>query len=151
MRPTATLPTSSKSLLHWELWLSYSVSCGKVGRERRSSPVSLFCRCAPPRYLLLPSLWVSRVFLASFNSASVTPYVSGQKRMSDIMSFRWSMWYLKLQTDLLGIILQCTWVDLRVCLAWRDFAFLWDSASSSLTGVKYDLVKSRWLGTLVSV
>lgn len=32
-----------------------------------------------------------------------------------------------------------TCVDLRVCLAWRDFAFLWDSASSSLTGVRYDL------------
>ena len=36
-----------------------------------------------------------------------------------------------------------TCVDLRVCLAWRDFAFLWDSASSSLTGVRYDLHRSE--------
>lgn len=32
-----------------------------------------------------------------------------------------------------------TCVDLRVFLAWRDLTFLWDSASSSLTGIRYNL------------
>lgn len=90
-------------------------------------------------FFSLPLLSVFIVFSASCRSVSVTPY-GMKKRDNPSYATHWhtlepavNMWAGEV----------CTWVERRDCRACRERAFLCASASSSRTGVRYDLHKSH--------